>query len=332
MLGGRSGSMRRCRGAGLAALAAVLLVVVARAEVQQEPSLETTEGSGININCSHPKIQTNEMIYWYRLLPGRGPELLVSAHKGLKDLPDILAQLRVSADRRWSALWLWRPRRGDAAVYYCALGARAEEPGLRPGTNRRGRGRAGPGAQRRPRPAGGAAAPPAGPCRARAGGELPTSAPVPQSAQTPEPTPEPATELTLAVEPEPTPASELEPTLEQTPEPTLELTLELTPESTPAPAPTPTLTPEPTPTLAPAPTPTFTLTPTPQPILSPGTSNDTIPDTGISTDRSSSFPPIKEGIVGVLGFFTCSSQRFSVETTNFFYTSQNPLSLPQETG
>ncbi|XP_056367735.1 uncharacterized protein LOC130263898 [Oenanthe melanoleuca] len=114
--------MRRCRGAGLAALAALLLVAVARAQVQQEPTLETTEGTGINISCSHSNIGTGDRIYWYRQLPGRGPELLVSAHKGVRELPDIAGHLWVSADRRWSALWLGRPRRGDAAVYYCALG------------------------------------------------------------------------------------------------------------------------------------------------------------------------------------------------------------------
>ncbi|NXM92752.1 TVA4 protein, partial [Oenanthe oenanthe] len=59
----------------------------ARAEVQQEPFLETTVGTGINISCSHPNIQTNELIYWYRQPPGRGPEFLISAQKGYKELP-----------------------------------------------------------------------------------------------------------------------------------------------------------------------------------------------------------------------------------------------------
>ncbi|NWQ99774.1 TVA4 protein, partial [Paradoxornis webbianus] len=95
---------------------------VVRAQVQQEPSMETIEGTGINISCSHPKIQNTELIYWYRQLPGRGPELLVSAHQGFRPLPAIAGQLSVSADRRSSALWLRRPGRGDAAVYYCALG------------------------------------------------------------------------------------------------------------------------------------------------------------------------------------------------------------------
>ncbi|XP_077644395.1 M1-specific T cell receptor alpha chain-like [Lonchura striata] len=118
--------MRRCRGAGLAALPALLLLVaVARAQIEQEPALETTEGTGINITCSHPKIQTSDLIYWYRQLPGQGPELLASILKDSKKLPGIAGELWVSADRRWSALRLGWPRRGDAAVYYCALGQRS---------------------------------------------------------------------------------------------------------------------------------------------------------------------------------------------------------------
>ncbi|XP_075299450.1 LOW QUALITY PROTEIN: uncharacterized protein LOC142364198 [Opisthocomus hoazin] len=135
--------MRRCRGAGLAGLAAVLLAAAVRgAQVQQEPLAETTEGTGISINCSHPNIQSYDYIFWYRQLPGRGPTFLVSTLKGSKDVPAPPGRLSVAADRRSSALWLARPRRGDAAVYYCAVETRGEEPGLRPGTNRRGRGRA----------------------------------------------------------------------------------------------------------------------------------------------------------------------------------------------
>ncbi|NWI76709.1 TVA4 protein, partial [Dryoscopus gambensis] len=99
-----------------------LAVPLTKAQVQQDAWLETTEGTGINISCSHPKIQSTDFIYWYRQLPGRGPELLVSAHKGFKELPEKSGDLWVSADRYSSALWLKRPRGGDAAVYYCALG------------------------------------------------------------------------------------------------------------------------------------------------------------------------------------------------------------------
>ncbi|XP_074892232.1 M1-specific T cell receptor alpha chain-like [Buteo buteo] len=113
--------MRRCRGAALAALAAVLLVAVVRAQVQQEASAETTEGTGISINCSHPNIQSNEDIHWYRQLPGQGPAFLTLVYKDSKELSDPPGRLSVAADRRSSALWLARPRRGDAAVYYCGL-------------------------------------------------------------------------------------------------------------------------------------------------------------------------------------------------------------------
>ena len=133
-------------------------VAVSRAQVQQEPSAETSEGTGINITCSHPNIEAGDYIQWYRQLPGRGPAFLVSAFKGSKEVPEPEGRLSVSADRRSSALWLAQPRLGDAAVYYCAVDPRGEEPRLRPGTNRFGRG--GAGAQCRPGPQG---ALPAGP-------------------------------------------------------------------------------------------------------------------------------------------------------------------------
>ena len=121
-------------------------VAVSRAQVQQDPSAETSEGTGINISCSHPNIQTSEGIYWYRQLPGRGPAFLVRAYSDSKEVPNLAGRLSVSADRRSSALWLAQPRLGDVAVYYCAVGARRLETGLRPGTNLIG----GAGAQRRP--------------------------------------------------------------------------------------------------------------------------------------------------------------------------------------
>uniref|UniRef100_A0A8C3PID5 Ig-like domain-containing protein n=1 Tax=Calidris pygmaea TaxID=425635 RepID=A0A8C3PID5_9CHAR len=119
-----------------------LMTTACRAQVQQEPSAETTEGMAISINCSHPNIKITYFIHWYRRLPGRGPTFLVSSLKQSKELRAPPGWLRVAADRRSSALWLARPRRGDAAVYYCGVGLpRGEEPGLRPGRNRRGRGR-----------------------------------------------------------------------------------------------------------------------------------------------------------------------------------------------
>uniref|UniRef100_A0A8C6IRZ3 Uncharacterized protein n=1 Tax=Melopsittacus undulatus TaxID=13146 RepID=A0A8C6IRZ3_MELUD len=88
-------------------------------QVQQDPSAETTENTAISINCSHPNIGSFEYIHWYRQFPGRGPEFLVSALKGFKQLEDPKGRLSVAADRRSNVLWLARPRLRDAAVYYC---------------------------------------------------------------------------------------------------------------------------------------------------------------------------------------------------------------------
>ncbi|NXP29959.1 TVA4 protein, partial [Scytalopus superciliaris] len=64
-----------------------LAVAVARAQVQQEPLVETTEGTSITINCSHHNIRTTDYIHWYRQLQGRGPEFLALIAKGSKELP-----------------------------------------------------------------------------------------------------------------------------------------------------------------------------------------------------------------------------------------------------
>ncbi|XP_055659708.1 uncharacterized protein LOC129784442 [Falco peregrinus] len=151
--------MRRGRGAGLAGLAALLLVAVGRAQVQQEPSAETTEDTGIAISCSHPSIGTGDFIQWYRQLPGRGPAFITSGHKGSREVQDPPGRMSVAADRRSSALWLARPRRRDAAVYYCAVG----DTGL-------GAGAAAGHEPRRPAPGvcvGGGGTAPAGPARGR---------------------------------------------------------------------------------------------------------------------------------------------------------------------
>ncbi|NXK71033.1 TVA4 protein, partial [Sylvietta virens] len=99
-----------------------LAVAAVRAQVQQEPFLDTTEGSSITINCSHPNIRRDSFIHFYRQLPGQRPELVAVTARGSKDVRAPEGRLSVSADRQSSALWLRRPRRGDAAVYYCALG------------------------------------------------------------------------------------------------------------------------------------------------------------------------------------------------------------------
>ncbi|NWI57168.1 TVAZ2 protein, partial [Calyptomena viridis] len=97
-------------------------VAVGRAQVLQEPTAETTEGTSITLNCSLPKAQGTVYVYWYRHFAQQAPHLIGTGFSGDKPVLEPAGQLSVSADRRWSALCLSGPRRGDAAVYYCALG------------------------------------------------------------------------------------------------------------------------------------------------------------------------------------------------------------------
>ncbi|KAF1673661.1 TVA4 protein, partial [Pygoscelis papua] len=92
-------------------------LAVYRAQVQQQLSAETTEGTGVSINCSHPNIQSSEVIYWYCQLLGQGPAFIALALKGSKELQDPPGRLSVAADCWSSALWLARPQRRDAVVY-----------------------------------------------------------------------------------------------------------------------------------------------------------------------------------------------------------------------
>ncbi|NXI92843.1 TVA4 protein, partial [Psophia crepitans] len=74
-----------------------LAAAVGRAQVQQEPLAETSEGTGINITCSHPNLRTTDFIDWYRQLPGQGPTFLAFGDKGIKEVPDLSGRLWVAA-------------------------------------------------------------------------------------------------------------------------------------------------------------------------------------------------------------------------------------------
>ncbi|NXF98631.1 TVA4 protein, partial [Eubucco bourcierii] len=87
----------------------------------QEPSADTTESTGISITCSHPNIQTHQIIYWYRQLPGQGLPFLAGALHGSHELRSPVGQLSEVAGRCSSTLWLAQPRLRDAVVSFCAL-------------------------------------------------------------------------------------------------------------------------------------------------------------------------------------------------------------------
>ncbi|NXA30634.1 TVA4 protein, partial [Ibidorhyncha struthersii] len=69
------------------------------AKVQQETTVETTEGTGINITCSHPKIAA-DVTHWYRQFPDQPPQVLATGVRGTKPLRDPSGRLSVAADRR----------------------------------------------------------------------------------------------------------------------------------------------------------------------------------------------------------------------------------------
>ncbi|NXR96860.1 TVA4 protein, partial [Hypocryptadius cinnamomeus] len=79
-----------------------LAVAAVRAQVQQEPFLETVEGTSISIKCSHPNIRTGDFIHFYRQLPGQRPELVAVTAKASKDVRSPEGRLLVSSDRRSS--------------------------------------------------------------------------------------------------------------------------------------------------------------------------------------------------------------------------------------
>lgn len=91
------------------------------------------EGTGINITCSHPDIQTCNYIHWYLQLPGQGPPFFVSSHKSSIPVVDPAGWLSVAEDRRFSTLWLAQPRRRDTGMYCCALRAMGRGAGAAAG-------------------------------------------------------------------------------------------------------------------------------------------------------------------------------------------------------
>ncbi|NXD18664.1 TVA4 protein, partial [Nothocercus nigrocapillus] len=98
-----------------------LAVAVGRAQVQQEPLAEASEGTSINITCSHLDVTANS-VQWYQQRPHQPPQLIARGFgSGEQAVPEPAGTLLIAADRRSSVLRLSRPRWRDAAVYYCAV-------------------------------------------------------------------------------------------------------------------------------------------------------------------------------------------------------------------
>ncbi|CAM5096436.1 unnamed protein product [Natator depressus] len=91
-----------------------------RAEIRQPGSAEAWEGAELNLPCSLGSV-TTETLVWYRQLPNRGPQFIVSGYQGMVNSSDPEGALHIPENRKSSALALRRARLADAAVHYCAL-------------------------------------------------------------------------------------------------------------------------------------------------------------------------------------------------------------------
>uniref|UniRef100_A0A8B9ZIQ6 Ig-like domain-containing protein n=1 Tax=Anas platyrhynchos TaxID=8839 RepID=A0A8B9ZIQ6_ANAPL len=97
--------------------------LLSRAEgVQQEPWAHTTEGTGINIACSHPNIHFSTFsIIWYQQHLNQSPQflLLVSTYKFREDSGRFSSVL--SMENSQVLLHVQDAKLQDSAVYLCAL-------------------------------------------------------------------------------------------------------------------------------------------------------------------------------------------------------------------
>uniref|UniRef100_A0A803VB54 Ig-like domain-containing protein n=1 Tax=Ficedula albicollis TaxID=59894 RepID=A0A803VB54_FICAL len=85
-------------------------------QVQQEPFLATTEGTGIAINCS----LTNFNFFWYRQPPGRTLLYLLQAHTENDKYRSGRFSMVVYKNKT-APLEIAGVSLQDTAIYYCAL-------------------------------------------------------------------------------------------------------------------------------------------------------------------------------------------------------------------
>ncbi|XP_058038364.1 T cell receptor alpha chain MC.7.G5-like [Ahaetulla prasina] len=92
----------------------------------QEPLLEASHGREIELKCSHPNIQLNENIFWYRQFPSRPPHLIASGYKETeKSNKDERISLIIPDERKYSILSFTKVTFEDQALYLCALAGSA---------------------------------------------------------------------------------------------------------------------------------------------------------------------------------------------------------------
>uniref|UniRef100_A0A8C3UIZ3 Immunoglobulin domain-containing protein n=1 Tax=Catharus ustulatus TaxID=91951 RepID=A0A8C3UIZ3_CATUS len=93
-----------------------LCLASGRAQVQQEPFLETTEGTGVNISCSHPSKRRGDYIHFYRQAPQ-----LVSSQSGTGPRHSGRITTHLNTTGKYSVLKVEEVQVSDSALYLCAV-------------------------------------------------------------------------------------------------------------------------------------------------------------------------------------------------------------------
>uniref|UniRef100_A0A670ZGL1 Ig-like domain-containing protein n=1 Tax=Pseudonaja textilis TaxID=8673 RepID=A0A670ZGL1_PSETE len=95
----------------------------------QEPLLEAFNGNKTDLFCTHPNIQTNEYIFWYRQFPSQPPHFIVRGYQEpSKSIAEERVSLVVAQNRKNSTFSFTNVAVEDQAFYFCALGDTVSQP------------------------------------------------------------------------------------------------------------------------------------------------------------------------------------------------------------
>ncbi|OCU01448.1 hypothetical protein XELAEV_18007237mg [Xenopus laevis] len=97
----------------------LLLCSLCSSDIIQEPKMDAMQGTDPVLTCSHSSLTTAEMIQWYRQLPDRGPQFLISSYKTTEKDKMSKYSMVFSNDRKFSELHIKDITLEESAVYLC---------------------------------------------------------------------------------------------------------------------------------------------------------------------------------------------------------------------
>ncbi|KAK9398008.1 hypothetical protein NXF25_021369 [Crotalus adamanteus] len=119
----------------LASFSLILLVLMSRTllcqaeKPVQEPLLEALNGRKADISCSHPNIQNNEHLFWFRQFPSQPPHFIATGYNE-PSKSNVVERISLVVDhnRKNSTLSFTKVTFEDQASYLCALGDTVSHP------------------------------------------------------------------------------------------------------------------------------------------------------------------------------------------------------------